>query len=418
MQGVIQKPSLWNRIEQYIKKNHLAFLERKFSREVILPAFVNYSEIHSILVIRQHDQLGDFLLSTPVLRALREHFPKARIGVVVRDYFAEIVEHNPFVDEILVFHENGRDWTRQRIRRFWRQLRSGWDLAVVLNTVSHSLTSDLLAHFSRAKFILGSEHLVFAECSRNFFYNLVAPYWSEQRHQTERNLDIVRHIGVDTTDLSETMALSREERSDAMIALRELGLLQGKTVIGMHVGAGKLFNRWPVGRFGQLAQMLHDSKVAQVLLFGGPGEEQLVEHLCKYIQFDPIKIPPTSLRRLAAFFTCCDALVCNDTGVMHLAAAVGTPLVAIFGPTDPAEWKPPGKRFVALRDSTRKATDAIDVEQVYKALVDLLPGKLPPRHLLVERETRSQMLRRFDISESVLSRYVAVLENAVKENGE
>ncbi|MFQ5628936.1 MAG: glycosyltransferase family 9 protein, partial [bacterium] len=383
-------------------------------KEAIQPGLVNFSEIRSILVVRQHDQLGDFLLSTPVLRALRAHFPKARIGVVVRDYFADVVLNNPLVDEVLVFHEDGKKWTQQTIVDFWKQLRSGWDLAIVLNTVSHSLTTDLLAHFSQAKFILGSEHKVFPDCSRNFIYNLVAQYWPHARHQSARNLDIVRHIGVDTSDLSEFMYLEKNEIEAARKELLDLKVQPGKMAIGMHVGAGKLYNRWPVGRYGELAQLLKNNNDLQILLFWGPGEEQLADHFCKYTQFKPIKIAPVSLRKLAAYFKHCDALVCNDTGVMHLAAAVNVPLVAIFGPTDPAEWKPIGENFIALRGA-RNCTDAISVKLVYTALTKLLPDiiALPDKHTsspsanaVKEVDVNAQ----FDISESVLKRYVKALD--------
>jgi heptosyltransferase-2 len=414
MKNIVEKPSFWNNFEQYIKKNHLAFLERKLGKDVILPDEVDFSAIERILVLRQHDQLGDFLLSTPVLRALRGHFPKARIGVVVRDYFADVVQENPFVDEVLIVYEDGKNWTIRKLLQFWKQLRSGWDLAVVLNTVSHSLTTDLLAHFSKAKYILGSEHEVFPDCSRNFIYNLIAPYDPHERHQTDRNLDIVRYLGVNTTDLTELMHLSPQELEEARKELYKLDVQPDKPIVGLHVGAGKLFNRWPVGRFGELAQLLKEYNEVQILLFWGPGEEQLAQHFCQYTQFKPIKIAPVTIRKLAAYFKLCDAIICNDTGVMHLAAAVDVPLVAIFGPTDPAEWKPVGDKFIALRGD-RKSTDAISTQQVYETLARLLPQKIAfPDELkslfAVASIQKKAAKVQFDISESVLKQYVDALE--------
>jgi len=92
---------------------------------------------------------------------------------------------------------------------------------VVLNTVSHSFTNDLLANFSGARYILGSEQLIFPGCTRNFFYNLTAPYSPVEKHQSERNLDIVRHIGVETDDLSEVMHLFNMERQAAQKKLEK-----------------------------------------------------------------------------------------------------------------------------------------------------------------------------------------------------
>ncbi|RME01318.1 MAG: lipopolysaccharide heptosyltransferase family protein, partial [Calditrichaeota bacterium] len=256
--------NFWNRIEQTFKRRYLKVLERHFAKEVVMPQLINFGKIQNILVVRQHDQLGDFLLCTPVLRALRENFPSARIGLLVREYVADVARNHPYIDDLLIFHEDLRKWTPKEIANFYRQLRDGWELAIVLNTVSHSLTSDLLAYFSGAKYILGSEHRVFPGCSRNFFYNLIAPYWEGERHQTERNLDIVRHIGVETHDLQEVMQLSEKEKETALETLRNAGYRPETLAIGMHVGAGKIRNRWPLEHFAALAQYLNDYFQVQV----------------------------------------------------------------------------------------------------------------------------------------------------------
>lgn len=363
--------SRWYFIEQFLKRQYLKWLEKVFAREILSPAQIEWSEVKRILVVRQHDLLGDFLLATPALRALRQRFPAAHIGVLVRAYFAGAARHHPEVNEVLVFDKSALSpWLM-----LWRQLRRKWDLAVVLNTVSHSTTSDWLAYLSGARYILGSAHLPLPGGTRNFFYNLLAPYAARVKHQSERNLDIVRYIGADTSDLSETMRVLESEKNAAAVKLRHLGLQQHGAVIGMHVGAGKLMNRWPITRFSELAQWLGERYAIEIVLFWGPQEEALRRRFCEALPFSPIKFAPTTLREMAAAFTQCHAIVCNDTGVMHVAAAVGTPLVAIFGPTDPQEWKPIGKKFVAVRGKEQKVESA-DSQQVFEALRELLEEKL------------------------------------------
>lgn len=382
----------WYRLEQSFKRSALRWLEKLFAQKVLSPEQINLAEIKRILIIRQHDMLGDFILATPVLPALREAFPHAHLGVLVRGYFADVVAQHAAVDEVLLFHEHGVQWTWQRARAFYRQLRRGWDLTIVLNTVSHSLTSDLLAHFSKAKYVLGSEHRVWEGCSRNFFYNLLAPYSTEEKHQSERNLDIVRRLGVQPQSAVEVMHLTKEERERAFIKLKEKGLAisrvsalaqaslpapqsrgssPAKLVIGMHVGAGKIPNRWPIEKFAELAQRLRDEHEAEVVLFWGKNEGELAEKFCARVRFAPVKIAPTSLREMAACFTHCGALVCNDTGVMHVCAAVNVPLVAIFGPTPPELWKPLGEKFIAVRGKD-ETTASVAVEEVWEALGKLL----------------------------------------------
>jgi len=302
---------------------------------------------------------------------LRERFPQAHIGVLAREYFAETLIAHPFVDEILRFYEHGTHWTWQRLVRLWRQLRQGWDLTVVLNTVSHSVTSDMLALLTGAPYVLGSEHRVFPGCTRNFFYNLLAPYATASKPQSARNVDIVRYLGADTRDLSEIMRLTAAEQESARLALRNRGWQEGVLTVGMHVGAGKIMNRWPVTHFAELARRLHEEHAAQIVLFWGNSETELSREFCSRLPFAPLTMPPRALREMAACFSHCHAVVCNDTGVMHVCAAVGVPLVAIFGPTDPAEWKPVGEKFIAVRHPQQE-TAAVGVDQVYRSLLPLL----------------------------------------------
>jgi ADP-heptose:LPS heptosyltransferase len=359
-----------------VKNVLIRTLEWMIRKPVLTPEQIDFSTVRTVLVIRQHDQLGDFLLATPVFRAIRNRFPEAYVGVLVRDYFADAVAGNPLVDEILVLQKGSRCWDPRRIMTLWQKVYKRWDLTIVLNTVSHSLSSDLLAELSSKKLILGSAHRVFPGASRNFFYNLVAPYSLTTQHQSERNLDIVRYINAHTEDLSEFMYVGDTERHQALESLHQLGMCEGKLSIALHIGAGKKANRWPVARFARLAQLLHDRLGAQIVLFWGPDEATLADEFCRLITFVPVKVHPAGLRYLAACFTQCSLLVCNDTGVMHVCASVGVPLVAAFGPTPPEEWKPIGDTFVAVRTTTCSVGD-VEVDSVYRQVITLLQRTRP-----------------------------------------
>lgn len=370
----------WNRFEQFFKRRGLAVLERIFAREVITPAMVDPAAIRRILVIRQHDYLGDFLLATPVLRALRERFPHAHIGVLVRQYTAGVAAHNQYIDEVLTFEEHGWNWTPRKLWQFWRQLRRGWDLTIVLNTVSHSLTSDTLASLSRAHYCLGSAERIFPGCSRNFFYNLIAPAGSENRHQTDRNLDIVRYLGIDTSDHSENMTLTEQDRGFAAAFLQHHGVSHKDRLVTMHLGAGKINNRWPIAQFAALSNLLYQDYAVKILAAWGPQETALGEQYLQALTFTPIILKNVSLRQFAAVLAQTEAYVCNDTGVMHVGAAVGAKLVAIFGPTDPEFWKPKGKQIVALRGNNNDCA-AVTAEHVLQALLHLIFPPLERRKL-------------------------------------
>ncbi len=349
----------WRRIEQFFKYNQLRFLEKWLGKPEIHLKEFKANEIKRILIVRQHDQLGDFLLSTPVFRALRSKFPNAYITVVARKYTASLAQHNQYINKVISFYEHGRDWNLKKLIDFIKQLRNKYDLAVVLNTVSHSLTSDLIARFSGASYILGSEHVLFPGTRRNFFYNLNAPYKPGTRNQSVRNLDIVRYIGADTNDLSEHITLLKPEKKWAINFLKNYGWDGEQKIIAVHPGAGKTGNRWPVENFAKAANQLAKEYNAQLLLTWGPGEENLGKELKTLITGSFMIVTHHEIRKVAALLSCSALFLCNDTGVMHLAAAAGVPLVVVFGPTNPEEWKPIGEQFVAIRGINHKCSEIV-----------------------------------------------------------
>ncbi len=360
-----------------LKRAFVGSLEALIRKPALDPRRIDFSRVKRVLVVRQHDMMGDFLLATPVLRALRGKFPAARLGVLVRDEFAPVLLNNPLVDEILVLQKTLNQWDPAKLFTLFSALFRKWDLAVVLNTVSHSLSSDILAGLSGSRVIVGSAARRFQGCSRNFLYNIEAPEHPGARHQTDRNLDIVRAIGADTDDRSELMCLQESETRAAALEYPALGYDPARPVVAMHVGAGKLKNRWPAERFAQLARRLREGSGARIVLCWGPRESDLAAEFLRGIDFEVVRVPPGGLRRLAAALTLSDLLICNDTGIMHLAASVGVPLVAVFGPTDPAEWKPSGDSFVAVRGEDG-AVGNVTVEQVH----DLARGMIrAPRHV-------------------------------------
>lgn len=361
----------WTRFEQFFKKRGMRFLERIIGKRPLHPEDFVREKIKKILVIRQHDQLGDLLLSTPALRALRQHFPDAYIALLVRNYTHSVVQYNQYIDDIFVFHEIGYNWTLKNIKEFLKQVFTARDLTIVLNTVSHSFTSDLFAFFSRAPYILGSNHLVFSGCKRNFFYNLHAPYRNGIRNQSQRNLDIVRYLGIDTNDPSEHITLLDEEVQEAKKLLEQAGITQNDLVIGIHPGAGKIGNRWDVSNFARTANLLQQKFNAKIIINCGANEQLLIDSMVVQLKFEPIILEKLNLRQLASLVSCYDLFLCNDTGVLHVAAAVGTPLVVIFGPTDPFQWKPIGEKFIAIQ-GPNGSCNSVSVEEVLEKAEMLL----------------------------------------------
>jgi len=360
---------LWNRIDQYFKHNGLRWIERIAARQPMEPEDIVWAEVKNILIVRPHDQLGDFLLSSPAWHAVGRAFPEAHIGLVARSYAADAAKNHTYIDELLIFYENGPQWTIRGIIQFVRALKKRWDMAIVLASESHSLTSDLIAWFSGARYVVGSERFPFGGCSRNFFYNICVPDGGSHLHQVKRNAEIVEYLGIPVPDLSERINISEQEKQNTFKRYKEM--YTQDPVVGIHIGANKKENRWPVEKLTETAAKVYNTYGTMPAVFWGPKEYDMAREFENTVSVPVQLIPPSSLRQQAVHFSLCTAVVCNDTGIMHLCAAAGTPLAAVFGPTDPALWKPPGEKFRAVRSADKK-TASVETDAVFAALKELL----------------------------------------------
>ena len=370
---------MWYPIEKHFKTRVLKWLaSHPLGRRRAPPGTVDPDGINRILIIRQHDQFGDFLLTTPAIRALRARFPDAHLSLVVRAYLNPVAQGNPDVDQVLVFHESGFRWRPGDIRSFIDLMRGSIDLAVVFNTVSHSFSSDLIAWLSGAPVVMGPATPTFDHLDHNPFYTVNVPVDPEPRHQIQRNLDVVRYVGADTEDLSYGYAMSEDERAGGREVVEGLAggpTASGGPVVAVHFGTGDVRKRYPVGQLARVCDELATRLSARILVIPAPGDEALLRALCDAASTPLRSVPPMSLRRVAGVLHAADLLVCNDTGVLHLAAAVGTPTLSFHATSDPACWKPPGAGHRAFYAVSRRI-DEIPPDRVYREIAAMLDG--PP----------------------------------------
>ena len=359
------------------------------------PGGVDPDSVTRILIIRQHDQFGDFLLTTPAIRALRRRFPDARLTLVVRAYLYPVARGNPDVDEVLVFHESGWRWRPRDIGSFVGLMRNPVDLAVVFNTVSHSFSSDLIAWLSGAAAVMGPATPTFDHLDHNPFYTVNVPVDPEPRHQIQRNLDVVRYVGADTDDLSYAYAMSEDEQTWGReliegLAGRPVGSgrsrgsgrsdgsrrsdgsgRSGGPVVAVHFGTGDARKRYPVEQLARVCDGLAARLSARILVVPAPGEDELLRALREAVSTPVHSVPPMALRRVAGVLHAADLVVCNDTGVLHLAAAVGTPTLSFHATSDPAWWKPPGARHRAFYAVSQRIEE-IPADRVCREIAAML----------------------------------------------
>jgi len=294
--------------------------------------------VRRILIIKLR-AVGDVVLSTIVLKNLRDAFAGVSIEFLTERGGAGILEGNPFLDRIVVY-----DRERMSGGELIRAVRGGrYDL--VIDLFGNPRTA-LLTRLSGAKYRVGYRFR-----GRTYAYNFRIEPRGATVHNTQFNLDALERIGVPVVDRS----LHIVPGADAEGRIEEFWnktVPTEKHVVALHSGGGWGSKRWGVDHFAELADALQARFGPLILLPWGPGEERDVEKMRTTMKSPSIVPPPTTLLELAALLRRCTLMVSNDSGPMHIAAAMGTPVVGIFGPTNPQLQGPYGTRTVTVRNES------------------------------------------------------------------
>ena len=290
--------------------------------------------INKILVIRV-DGIGDLLNSTPAIALLRENYPSAEITVLARPLNAPVLMGNPDVDRVWVFDRAGKHHGIRARLQFYRELRrERFQLVVAMQT---AMWTHLVALLSGAPYRLGRYQKRFRSTLTHAWRGR---YRKGETHEVDRNLELVRLICKGEGKRKLVYQMLPDEIVAAKAQRTSWGVEDDTFFIGIHPGGSSFDKRWPEKQYADLADRLAQQYNATILLFRGPEEAELVQNIQKAMQSHAIVYAPDTIRELGAMLSCCDLVVCNDSGPMHLAAALDVPMVAIFGPTDHVAWHP------------------------------------------------------------------------------
>ncbi len=312
--------------------------------------------------------IGDAVMATPVIAALRKRRPQLRLTVIARRGVAEIPRAFAGV-EVLSYGERWHEWLgfARLLRRCW-SLRADAFLALQpANTLRHGL----IAAASRAPLRLKHAAPPGTESHRDLscLYHGVLPLQPE-RHRVEENLDLLRILGEAIPEGAFPPHYPVSAQLCAALR-RELQRHFGeRPCVALHLGSGRPEKCWTMEGFAAVAQWLEQHGYG-VVLVGGPAERRDAERFAAaYAPSARVYAGRLDLPHTAALLHCCHAAVTNDSGIMHLAAAVGTPVVAIFQASDPCKIGPYAAN--ALVVGTAGAPPS--VEMVLQALARQLTG--------------------------------------------
>ena len=286
--------------------------------------------------------IGDTLLATPALAALRRRYPEATLTVIVSASNAGILEGNPDVTDRILVPPDGEGSTLRRFARAMRAInrtRDKYDLVVSLSAASSFVT--FVSGLSSGQYKMSPPPFWWAIGGHSAEYRA--------RHTIDQYLLAIAPLVDPPTsddDRAPRLYLTLQDRSAARRLLRAHGLAPTKLLIAMHVG-GDGFNgrkRWAPKRFAEVANALIEKFDAHVLLIGGKVDTPLAEQTLALIPHGATMLAgATSLKVTAALIEAATLFIGNDSAPMHMAAAVGTPAVGIFGPSDWNQFHPVGR---------------------------------------------------------------------------
>lgn len=278
-------------------------------------------QAQKILVIKLR-AIGDVLLSTVVLADLHAAYPAAQIDMLTERLSGDVLAGNPELSSVIVFDAK-RESSFSLLRRIRRR--------------RYDLVIDLFGNPRSALIALGSGAGVrvgYRFGWRRWCYtNVIEPRGGEV-HNTEFNLDALRALGIPIRSRTVTFPIDADADGRAERFFRESGL-DGRFVVALNPGGGWSSKRWGARQYAALGEMLAGEWNAEVVVLWGPGEREEAEAIRSAMPRSCHLIPPSSLKELAAILRRCSLLVTNDSGPMHIAAAIGMPVVALFGPTRP-----------------------------------------------------------------------------------
>jgi heptosyltransferase-2 len=298
------------------------------------------------ILVRSTNWIGDAVMTTPALAAIRQAFPQSEITILANPLVSQLFLYHPWVDHVITFDRNGEHkGVKGRLRLAAQLKKKQFDLALIL---PNSFDSALIPWLARIPERLGKKSdgrgwLLTDTCRGDATVSA--------QHEIDYYLNLMAEFGIKSTGNTPQLFTTAEEDIEAEKLLLENGITQGISLLGINAGASYgSAKRWYPERFASVASQLSARWGICPVLFGGPGEQDIVADIEASLSGNCINlVGKTSVRQLMALIKRCSFFVTNDSGPMHIAAAFNVPLVAIFGPTDHLGTAPFSERAVIIR---------------------------------------------------------------------
>jgi heptosyltransferase-2 len=342
------------------------------------------------ILIRGVNWIGDAVITTPSVRAIRRAYPDAHISLLVKPWVADIFKENPDINEIILYDE-GFMGIKGKLRLANKLRRQQFDIAILLQ---NAFDAALLAWLAKIP-----ERIGYSRDGRGFLLTKAIPVKKDiaSQHQVYYYLNLLKSIGIETIETQPCIYLTDEERQWARNFLNsKLITHNSRLLIGINPGAtyGSA-KRWMPERFAELIFRIINELDGRVIIFGNKSENEIADEILQGLKTQNSKLKThilnmvgkTNLRELAALTAECNAFITNDSGPMHMASALFVPVVAIFGSTNKASTGPFGEGHKIITNNLpcspcmkRKCPEGhlkcmteITADNVFAALQEVLP---------------------------------------------
>lgn len=297
--------------------------------------------IVSILIIRL-DRIGDMVVSTPAIKVLKQLFPQSKISILLRPKIASLAKLIPEIEEVIIYRGFCSCLGILKQRQF--------SLAVDL-LMDYSIKTALLANFSGAKIKAG-----FDLEGRGLLFDISLRPSDEQKEISKHLLDLIGAVATETGSKVEKildpfphLIVSTSQQSFAQDFLNKQGIGQQELVLGIAPGAKFPSQCWPIENFAKLADKISNKYKAKIIIIGSVQEGHLIKRFFSLAKTTPIQVVEFPLDKLAAVISKTHLLICNNSGILHIASALGIPTVSTMGPTEPYLWWPQGRDDIVIR---------------------------------------------------------------------
>jgi heptosyltransferase-2 len=325
--------------------------------------------VASNILIIDFGQMGDVVLSLPSLRAVRQHYPHARITALAGKAGEDIIRMSGYVDAVIAVdrvkmkYGSKLDAGFQIIKLIREVRRPGFDLVIDLHSLAET---NLLMWATGAQRRCGARR---PRRSLDFLINIKPPIWELHKHAVDRYLDVLIPLGIENASTELMLRTLPEFDTEAEKILNREGVKHDDFLIGLNPGGAFPPRRWPKDRFVELAKLLTQKQGIKCAVFAGPEESDLAKEIADCVGNNSVMVLDKntitlSLYLLASLAARCKLFITNDTGPMHVATAVGTPTIALMDRPAPWAFDPRGVQHHVIYGN---GVASITVDEVYQA---------------------------------------------------